>query len=931
MHPICLVADIVKMYRQVIIADEDTNFQRLVWRRDPASEIEDYKLVRVTFGTASAPYLAVKVLQQLAHDEGEDLPEVAEKIKNDYYVDDLMTGCETVREGLKLYKEMNGILTKGGFELQKWTSNNEELLERITEESKEVEKNIDMKLDSVMKVLGLTWDRETDSFKYSVQLPSQENPITKRKVISTISQLFDPLGWVAPTVITAKIFIQKLWLSGIGWDDELPPNLIKEWLTYRSDLLQLSRFNMTRWVDTRATDSSMELHGFCDASSVAFAAVVYLRNVDADGVVHVNLITAKTKVAPIKQVSIPRLELCGAVLLSKLIKEVAEVLKIPNSQLHAWTDSTVVLAWLSSHPSRWKTFVGNRVSEIFSVMDKTQWSHVKSAHNPADMASRGVKPLELSENSLWKHGPAWLQNQLIEYPRSDSLDTNIEEKSIKTHVVTNSTGLHDLLWNKFSSLQKLVRVVAYCRRFLKQRQKLGPYLTSEEIGEALEVCIRQSQHQEFQEDIDELSKTGNVKKNSKLKTLNPFLDERKILRVGGRIQVAEIENNAKHPIIISKGHLKNLLIDDAHKKTLHGGPQLMLNHLRSTYWIMSAKNAVKAHVRKCVTCVRHAAVTKNQLMGQLPLCRVKSSRPFLHSGVDFAGPISIRVSKGRGHRSYKGYICLFICMATRAIHLEVVSDLTAQGFIAGFKRFVARRGHCSDIWSDNGSNFVGASKELQSLCAAEQSSVAVEIRAWLSNNNVTWHFIPPHAPNFGGLWEAAIKSTKHHLKRVIGNSTLTYEEMATVLTQIEACLNSRPMSQISNDPNDPVPLTPGHFLVGEPLVIVPERNYEQANLTSLRRWQMTQRMVQDFWRRWSKEYLTNFLQRYKWSRQTPEPNVGDIVLIKEDNLPPARWLLGKVTEKHRGLDGITRVVTLKCNNTLIKRPTSKLCILPVSD
>ncbi|CAK1586364.1 unnamed protein product [Parnassius mnemosyne] len=317
-------------------------------------------------------------------------------------------------------------------------------------------------------------------------------------------------------------------------------------------------------------------------------------------------------------------------------------------------------------------------------------------------------------------------------------------------------------------------------------------------------------------------------------------------------------------------------------------------------------------------------------MGQLPFSRVTPARPFLHSGVDFAGPINVRMSKGRGNKSYKGYISLFVCMATKSIHLELISDLTSDAFIAGFKRFVARRGHVSEIWSDNGTNFVGASKELLKLVTAEQSSVALEICEWLSNNSVTWHFIPAHAPNFGGLWEAGVKAMKFHLKRVIGVSIMTYEELTTVLTQIEACLNSRPLSILPDNHSDPATLTPGHFLVGEALVIVPEQNYEHSNISTLRRWQMTQRMVQDFWRRWSKEYLVNCLQRYKWSKIIPEPEIGNIVLIKEDNLPPGRWLLGRVVAKHPGLDQITRVVTLKCGQSLLKRPTSKLCILPIT-
>ncbi|XP_047041318.1 uncharacterized protein LOC124645549 [Helicoverpa zea] len=842
-----------------------------------------------------------------------------------------MSGCQSVEEGKRIKLEMERLLKGGGFELQKWLTNNEELAKEIALEKAAQEGQVEIKVNDVVKILGLTWDRESDSFRYSATFPLQSGSITKRRVISEISRLFDPLGWAAPCVIPAKIMIQKLWLSGIEWDEELPEELLREWKTYQEELLKISEFVIPRWLEKRDSDEVVELHGFCDASNMAYAAVVYIRTIRPDGIIKVNLVTAKTKVAPIKQLSIPRLELMGAKLLAKLVSEVAEVLAIVKERVHCWTDSTVVLAWLNQHPSRWTTFVGNRVSDILSHLDNSHWGYVRSAHNPADMASRGTTPSFLAISSLWKHGPEWLLKENIDYTKPKSISTDLEKKpvskSVKAHLTTNEDNP---LWVKYSSLQRLIRVIAYCRRFLRRKERRESYLTSEELSDALEICIRKYQAQEFKKDINSIKKLGVVSKKSKLRPLCPWIDNKGILRVGGRIQKSNMTESMIHPIIIpSKNHFCTLLVQEAHQNTLHGGPTLMLNYLRSKYWIISAKNMVKACVRKCVTCARQSATITNQFMGQLPTCRVTPARPFLHVGVDFAGPINLRVSKGRGNKSYKGYICFFVCMTTKAVHIEAISDLTAQGFIAGFKRFVARRGHCSDIWSDNGKNFVGASKELQSLVAAERSAVANEIRSWLSTKSVKWHFIPPHAPNFGGLWESGIKSTKYHLKRVIGDSTLTYEEMFTLLAQIEACLNSRPLSQPHQNPDDPIVLTPGHFLIGEPLVLVPERNYEVGNVSTLRRWQLLQRMTQDFWRRWSKEYLAYMLQRYKWPQKETEPNIGQVVLVKEDNLPPGKWLLGRVIEKHPGSDGLTRVVTLKCNGSSIKRPTNKLCVLPI--
>lgn len=936
-YPICIIADIIKMYRMVRVSEEDCDYQRIVWRNHPGEEIRDYKLLTVTFGTASAPYLAVKALNQVAIDHKEKYPIAASKVAKEFYMDDLMSGCYTVEEGMKLCEEMDALLKQGGFILQKWSSNKEELLnvtgktEKIEEKSKET-KDLEFKLDNnIVKILGLTWNRNRDEFQYSVKLPPLSAPVTKRKIISDVARLFDPLGWIAPCVIKAKVFIQRLWIAGIDWDEVPPKNILDDWYTYRHELDQLTDFRIPRWLFTKLDDVAVELHGFSDASNMAYAAVVYLRTIDASGEVHVNLVVAKTKVAPVKRVSIPRLELCGAVLLAKLLVESAVVLNIPRKNLRAWTDSTVVLAWLNKHPSTWKTFVANRVSEIHNSLESSQWSHVPTSQNPADCASRGVQPTGLARHELWKNGPRFLWNKPVIYTKIKDNDTK-EEESLKSYVGI----VEDSIMEKYSSLNRLIRIVAYCRRFITRRDQtpscaMGNHLKPWELDEALTTCIKLVQGAEFKTEINEIKTHGNVQSSSKLLSLTPYIDEKSLLRVGGRISKSQESENFKHPIILPhKSHLTDLIVDDAHKKTLHGDAQLMLNYLRSAYWVIGAKNLVKYHVRKCVTCIRYKAKLQHQLMGSLPSVRITPARPFLNSGVDYAGPIMLRTTKGRGHKAYKSYVCLFVCMVTKAVHIEVVSDLTARGFVEAFKRFVARRGHCSDLYSDNGTNFVGASKELKELFNVEKSYMIQEVAESLALHGTNWHFIPAKMPNAGGLWEAGIKSTKYHLKRVIGEATLTFEEMTTLLSQIEACLNSRPLSIVNNNPGESNPLTPGHFLIGEPLVTVPEVNYETSNISTLKRWQVTQGMLQNFWRRWSNEYLTHLLHRYKWAMRTPEVEVGDVVLIKEDDLPPGKWLFGRVLEKYPGSDGLTRVVSLKCKNSVIKRPTSKLCILPTS-
>lgn len=368
-----------------------------------------------------------------------------------------------------------------------------------------------------------------------------------------------------------------------------------------------------------------------------------------------------------------------------------------------------------------------------------------------------------------------------------------------------------------------------------------------------------------------------------------------------------------------------------HLNTLHGGSELIITMLRKKYWIISMRNAVRQQIHKCITCFRFNATKCNQLMGNLPKPRVKIDRAFSHTGVDCAGPIDIRMSKGRGAKCHKGYIVLFVCLCTKAVHLEAVSDMTTASFIAAYRRFSARRGLPQHMYSDNGTNFVGASKVLRKEVKANLMSISDDIINEITNNGSEWHFIPPAAPHFGGLWEAGIKSMKQHFKKVIGNSTLTFEEMSTLLYQIEACLNSRPLCPTTSDPSDNSALTPGHFLIGDALLAPPENVSSSLNINTNNRWYVIQKMKNDFWKRWQREYLVRLQQRPKWNKKSENIKENDLVIVIEDNLPPSRWILGRVIHTHPGSDGLVRVATIRCKGTTLKRPIAKLALLPISE
>ncbi|KPJ07794.1 hypothetical protein RR48_12636 [Papilio machaon] len=300
-HKICFASDIEKMYRMILLKKEHTDFQRILWRQGSSedNEVEDFRLLTVTFGTAAAPYLAVRTLMQIANDECENFPKAAKVIREDFYVDDLMSGCDTIQEAIDISKQLIEILKRCGFKLKKWTSNSAEFLETIEPQDRSTHACLNLRIDGTVKALGLTWNLGEDNFQYSLNLPTISTKITKRTILADIQRMFDPLGWLAPVIVRAKILVQKLWLEGLNWDDEISESLRKEWLKIRNDLGNIKEIKIKRWTNTTTSNKNNTfIHGFSDASNKAISAVVYCRTIDQDGNIQTSIVAARTKVAP---------------------------------------------------------------------------------------------------------------------------------------------------------------------------------------------------------------------------------------------------------------------------------------------------------------------------------------------------------------------------------------------------------------------------------------------------------------------------------------------------------------------------------------------------------------------------------------------------------------------------------------------------------
>ncbi|XP_053691498.1 uncharacterized protein LOC128740013 [Sabethes cyaneus] len=933
----------------------------------PEDPIASYQLQTVTYGTASAPYLATKTLQRLAKDAAERFPAAAGPVTDDFYVDDFLSGA--VKTALLLRREVSAMLESAGLPIKKWASNSLEVLEDIPREDQAIQPWYDLQDEQSVSTLGLVWEPRSDSLGFKVQLPLPAATLTKRTIMSYIARIFDPLGLVGPAVTKAKIFMQRMWAlktsdgKRFDWDQPLPQTLQLEWKEFHNTIDLLRQVRVPRFV--AIPDAiSFELHFFADASEKAYGTCCFVRAQSSQQVT-VQLLTSKVqRSAPLAaRHTIARLELCAAHLSTQLYKKVAAALKFPYIA-YFWSDSTTTLQWIRSCPGRWKTFVANRVTHIQLSSPIDNWKHVAGIDNPADDISRGLSPAEILNKTRWWNGPPWLALPPESWPAgalSNVEPPELSQESRKTPIVVMTAtqiNFNERLFSRFSSYSKLRRTVAYCLRYcqlLRDRAIFhrsspathtqlivkgttnAPFqaLTTDELHSAERILCRLAQHDSFPEEHSDLAAGDFVSKTSPLKWLSPQYDQFGIIRVGGRLSNAELPEYVKHPIVLSAKHpLANLLAAHYHKRLLHAGPLLMLSSLRQKFWILGGRNLVRRIFHQCHVCFRKKPQLIQQSVADLPSSRVTPARPFTICGVDYCGPFYVK-SEIRKRGPTKVYVAIFVCFSTRAVHIELVSDLTTAAFLAALRRMISDRGWPTEIHSDNATTFKGASNELRRLYEIFKNDQAArtEIFTWCANNEIRGKFIPPRAPHFGGLWEAAVKSAKFHLLKEIGNHSITREDLVTLLAQVQMMLNSRPLTHIPSQPQDLEVLTPGHFLVGTNLQAVVETDLKNVPDNKLTHWDLTQKRFQNIWARWYPEYLQQLHTRATKTCQTPtDIQIGRVVIIKEDDVPPVQWPRGRIIKTHPGKDGIIRVVTLKtASSDNVVRPVAKLAFLPMPD
>ena len=945
-YPIALNADVARMFKEIKLASQDKDLHRFVWRKEPTDPLKDYRMTRVTFGISSSPFLAIRTLQQIAVDHGENYPEASHHILSSFYVDDFLGGADSPEEAIRLFKDIRWILSKGNFQLRKWRSSSAQVLQQIPEELLEkdpVKESTATNPQTNSKALGLLWNSHSDVMSPSIAIPSSYKP-TKRGLVSAVYRTYDILGWISPTTLQMKLMIQQLWQEGHGWDTEAPSDAIDLYQKWRDDLPVLRQKTLPRCYSKVGQEiTEITLHGFADASDLAYGAVVYYRTCYLDHPPTTVLVTSKTKLAKLPNATTPRLELCAALLLANLLKSVGRVLDILPSQWHAWSDNASVLCWLDGHPRQHSVYVANRVDKTLAITPPYIWHHVPTACNPADCASRGLSPSDLLNHQLWWEGPQWLKQEPWIMPHQPPRKP-LPEARPSVYTLQPAPVIPEQITDLPLDYPAIVSVAAWVRRFCMRIQHGRPepdertrVLTGEERRTAEIWLFREAQRRVFSKDIAAIKGKKPVSKDSRLKMLNPFIDDQQLLRIGGRLTNSELSMSQKHPVILDG---KDLLMEKyfiyLHKSLCHCGPTLLLCHAGRKLHVLGARRLSRRICSKCVRCRRYRPRLQQQMMGDLPPHRVVNTGvAFDHTGLDYAGPFTTKAGRVRNPVLGKAHICVFVCLVTKAVHLEVVSEETTAAFQATLDRFIARRGCPSHLFSDNGGNFVGARNDLKGFYKFLRNQTnSEEIQHYLATHHeVTWHNIPARSPHMGGLWEATVKSLKTHLHRVIGFTKLKYEELSTITAKIEACLNSRPLLPMHSHPTDGIDvLTPGHFLTGRTIAALPEDPTPNEKPHLLKTWKRCQAMSHHIWTRWSKEYLNSLQARTKWQGAKPGLQVGDIVIIKpKSHFFSCHWPLGRITKIFPGKDKLVRAVEVKTASSTLQRAVTELALIHRED
>lgn len=979
----CIAGDVRSMFNQCLVTRKDVDSLRYVWF-DENDKIADYRMLTHTFGKADSPFAANRIMKQIALDHGSEYSEdIVDAVTSRFYVDDTLLTSGTVEGSITLAKGVKSLLSKGGFELTKFNANDKRILQAFDKCDLADPGSVDLDLDPLTstRALGLQWHLDSDAFGYKVQ--KTDFPLTLRGVTSAVARVFDPLGFASAFVLPARRVIQDSWKEKLDWDQPLVPDLAKTFVAWLDTLPNLGKLKIPRRLfpdidDCRLNVKDMQLHMFSDASEYATGVAAFLRAIDSDDVIHCSrLVVGKSKLLPLSpKLTIPRAELKAAVESARIAEKLKLELPFHINSSYYWTDSKIVLGYIQNETKNFSTYVANRQSECRRLAPPDRWRHIPGPINVSDDASRGLQMNNISNSHRYFTGPDFLCQPESEWPGipSDiSVSSNDPELKSKSSIRSCHTATEDdsscknsvMQWvESRSSHDFVLKVIARCIRWtllirdksdipslcdktstrIRDRSEL-PSLSIEakkksmmdrksliqhslmplaELENSELAIIRLVQSEFYSDEFSDLVENESVSRSSSLIALAPFVDSDGTLRVGGRIRNADLPYTTRHPVILpdpKKCQFSAMIVYSYHLRLAHGGRDLIMGSLLEKYHIVNVRNFIRNMIRSCIPCRRRNARASSQLMADLPIERLTAFEPcFTYCGTDCFGPIVCKVHR----RKSPYYGVLFLCMNSKAIHLEMVKTLGTDDFLLALMRFVSLRGNVKQIRSDNGSNYVGAERNLREIVKKwNEKQIHDELRA----KNVHWEWQKPYASAQSGIWERRVKETKRHLYAILAGATPSPDVLRTVFCEVACIMNQVPLTPVSDSIDSYDVLTPAHFLFQRPATLVAPVGDEAEFSHSRQKWRNVCMLSTAYWNRWLKEYVPSLQKRVKWTAPRRNLSVGDLVTVMEDFLPRSKWIFGRVIETFPDSKGRVRSAKIRTPTTEYVRPIQKLAVV----
>jgi len=965
-----LTGDISEMFLRIRLASQDKQYHRFIHNG------EHFQWTRILFGNKCSPNASQKVLDELHKLFAETYPVAATTLKESCYMDDCADSKSLEKDLQTLALELPELLKKADMKICKFYTNSKLVIESLPREllAKEIRFDDKDPFFDTNTVLGMVWDANSDQLTFKTKYSTVDEwkkacgvlKWTKRAVLKTTASTFDPLGLLSPIIMYPRTLIQQLWAEKIGWDDHIGRQLEVKWEECLANILKVAIITFPRWIFDDGLNS-MELHVFCDASESAYAATVYSRVFSRGGRILTNLVMSKARVAPLKNETVARLELVACVIGTRLLHAINLAYKVPQDRVFYYTDSRNALCWINTPSSKAKTYVFNRTAEIQRTTKSTQWSHVRTDLNPADIATRYVTTEDLAENKLWFEGPPFLRdpdykfkhyennvkdltkegelelkpatNSMIppsDFYSHDEIDfdrcfAEFSRKASDKEVEKEPRRTKNSFWFKIINKISVGRLYNGFLRFrlglkalfrrIHKKKKMKPIELHRLVYNFL---YRLSQRNSFPDELRRLEKGQSLASGNPLAKMNPYLDSAGVLRSNSRLDSLDYlpEETRRPVILLSSDPITRLIVSEVHWDFEHAvSRSSVLATLHKKYYILGLSRLVKALSSDCIECRRIRAQPMDQIMAPLQNLGMPQ-RSFAETGLDFAGPFEI--VQGRGKVRAHQFVLLFTCLQTRAVHFEPTRDQTTDSVLNAITRFCAIRGRPRRLVSDNQTSFKSTSKELQAFQSHFETHQQ-EIEGILNRfgDPIEWSFITPRSPHHGGAWEIMVQAMKRAMLALSKGQSMNADTFDTYLCLAMNMLNNRPLSKHPSQDN-PHYLTPNDFVVGrQDSSLVPGvENIPHSKLGN--RWRQLETLGNQLWHRFIAEILPELSSREKWKSSRDDLKVGTLVLVIEPGLPRGVWKTGLITKVEEGKDGHVRTVVVKIGKREYERPIARL-------